>query len=191
PSFRSVAPLLVLFACLLLVGGLAPAHAQTSQASAFKFPPPTGLAIRAGPSPAASIPPAVYDEQLGITFAQSFSSMAYNVTAVGQSDSNGYGPAYLLNGLTNAGYWYQVGVSFDWPNLGGGYAAGFAFNYEVFNSRGDSVFPSQGGGLANFSGSVSSGDNIALRLFFSGGNITMSAKDVTSGATASTSYRDE
>ncbi len=117
--------------------------------------------------------------------------MAYNVTAVGQSDSNGYGPAYLLNGLTNNGYWYQVGVSFDWPNLGGGYAPGFALNYEVFNPSSVSIFPSEGGGLGNFSGSVSSGDTVALKLYFSGGNVIMSANDLTSGATASVSYSDK
>jgi len=117
--------------------------------------------------------------------------MAYNVTAVGQSDSNGYGPAYLLNGLTNNGYWYQVGVSFDWPNQGGGYAPGFALNYEVFNPSSVSIFPSEGGGLGNFSGSVSSGDTVALKLYFSGGNVIMSANDLTSGATASVSYSDK
>jgi len=39
-----------------------------------------------------SIPPANYDEQLGTTFTQSFASITYNVTAVAQSDTNGYGP---------------------------------------------------------------------------------------------------
>ena len=61
-----------------------------------------------------SIPPANYDEQLGTTFTQNFASITYNVTAVAQSDTNGYGPAYLLNGLGSTGYWYQVGISYDW-----------------------------------------------------------------------------
>ena len=46
------------------------------------------------------------------------------------------GPAYLLNGLTSAGYWYQVGLSWNWAELNGGYDAGFHFNYNVFNSAG-------------------------------------------------------
>ena len=191
PKFRSVAPLFILFGCLLLVGSVAPAHAQASPASPFKFPPATGLAIGRGPSAAASVPTAIYDEQLGITFSQGSASIAYNVTAVGQSDSSGYGPGYLLSAVTNNGYWYQVGVSFDWPYTVGGYVPGFAFNYEVFNSNGVSIFPSQGGGLENFSGAVSSGDNVALKLYFSGGDVIMSARDVTSGATESISYSDE
>jgi hypothetical protein len=37
------------------------------------------------------------------------------VTAVAQTDaSSGYGPAYLLNGLTDKGYWYQVGLAWNW-----------------------------------------------------------------------------
>ena len=68
------------------------------------------------PSPGASAPsPANYDEQIGITFAQSFNSIAYNVTALAQSDTDGYGPAYLLNGLSDGGYWYQIGISSLWP----------------------------------------------------------------------------
>ncbi|MDG6981515.1 MAG: hypothetical protein JRN51_10450, partial [Nitrososphaerota archaeon] len=61
-----------------------------------------GLGAQPGASPG-------YDEQIGATFTQDFSTLAFNVTAVGQVDSNGYGPGYLLNGLTAAGYWYQVG----------------------------------------------------------------------------------
>src|SRR5207245_10637409 len=77
-----------------------------------------------------------YDEQLGTTFTQSFASIAYNVTAVAQSDTYGYGPAYLLNGLGSTGYWYQVGISYDWPFTAGGYNPGFGMNYEVFDSQG-------------------------------------------------------
>src|SRR5439155_18815347 len=95
-----------------------------------------------------SIPPANYDEQLGTTFTQSFASITYNVTAVAQSDTNGYGPAYLLNGLGSTGYWYQVGISYDWPFTAGGYNPGFGMNYEVFDSQGASVFPLYGGGLS-------------------------------------------
>ena len=56
-----------------------------------------------------------YDEQVGETFTQSFTSMAY-VTAVAQVNSDGIGPAYLLNGLSDKGYWYQVGLSYNWAH---------------------------------------------------------------------------
>src|SRR5208283_1988338 len=69
-----------------------------------------------------------YDEQIGLTFTQNLTTLAYNVTAVEQTDPTlGTGAAYLLNGLTNAGYWYQVGVSWDW-NPGQTPGTGFGMN---------------------------------------------------------------
>ena len=86
--------------------------------------------------------PAVYDEQLGMTFPpQAASTIAYNVTAVAQSDPQGYGPGYLVNGLSNGGYWYQVGLTYDWPYISGGYDSGFNLLYEVFGSNGPSILP--------------------------------------------------
>ncbi|HKT22575.1 MAG TPA: hypothetical protein VJR06_08210, partial [Nitrososphaerales archaeon] len=129
-----------------------------------------------------------YDEQLGITFAQSFTSILYNVTFVEQADNvSGSGPAYLLNGLSDAGYWYQVGVSWNWvPGQGVG------FSYEVFGANGTSVYPSGGGaGLGIFSGPVASGDRVALNLYFSGKNVEMVAEDLNTSASASTSYSSE
>ena len=149
-------------------------------------------AIRSGPSASGgNPPPATIDEQLGITFTQDFTSLDYNVTVVEQNDSNGYGPAYLLNGLSNNGYWYQVGVSYDWPYLSGGYNPGFAFNYETFNSSGDSVFPAKGGGLSGFTGAVNSGDLLQLSLYYSSGNVIMGAYDWTTGASANESFSAE
>ena len=136
-----------------------------------------------------SPPPANYDEQLGLTFTQNFSSLVYNVTAVEQNDTYGYGPAYLLNGLTDKGYWYQAGLSFDWPYTSGGYTAGFNFNYEVFNNRGKSIFPvSGGGGLDSFNGTVNDGDNVLLNLYFSSGNVVMYAYDWNTSASAEETY---
>ena len=66
-----------------------------------------------------------YDEQVGVTFTQDFSVLAFNVTAVQFTDSSGVGPGYLVNGLTNLGYWYQVGLSYNWPLISGGINIGF------------------------------------------------------------------
>jgi len=124
-----------------------------------------------------------------MTFAESFSELSYNVTAVAQSDAQGFGPGYLLNGLTDKGYWYQVGVAFNWPYQGGGYDAGFNFLYEAFNSSGGSVFPtSGGGGLGNFSGEVNNGDPVLLQLSFSGGQVQYHAHDWKTGAVADQSF---
>jgi len=135
-----------------------------------------------------SIPAANFDEQLGMTFTQNFSVLSYNVTAVKQQDLYGYGPAYLLNGLSNLGTWYQVGISWDWPFLNGGHASGFGFNFEVFSLNGSSIFPQNAGGLVNFSGSVNPGDNVGLSLMFSGANVTMQAVDWETKAVASVGY---
>src|SRR5205823_15073949 len=133
-----------------------------------------------------SIPPANYDEQLGTTFTQSFVSIAYNVTAVAQSDTYGYGPAYLLNGLSSSGYWSQIGISYDWPFTAGGYNPGFGMNYEVFDSQGASVFPSSGGGLSSIQ--VNPGDIVLLNLYFSGRNVVMLARDWNTGSSASQTF---
>jgi len=160
-------------------------------------PPPVGtsLAHPAGALPAIvqggppSSPQPKYDEQLGMTFAEDFSKLSYNVTAVAQSDAQGFGPGYLLSGLTNAGYWYQVGVAFNWPYREGGYEAGFNFLYEAFNSSGASVYPSGGGGgLAPFSGAVNNGDLVLLQLSFSSGQVIFRAHDWNSGAKANQSF---
>src|SRR5260370_24952643 len=139
-----------------------------------------------------SIPAANYDEQLGLTFAQNATALSYNVTAVTQTDSYGYGPAYLLNGLTNYGDWYQAGLSFDWPFSAGGYIVGFNFNYEVFNSTGQSVFPSSGGGgVTTYSGPVNPGDIVLLSLYLSGGQVFMYSKDWNTSSVAYENYGDQ
>lgn len=178
---------LMLLAAMIVVSG----SCHLAAAAPASFPPHHASArLSAGPLPSSAGPVAVaYDEQIGITFADSFTSMAYNVTAVAQTDSDGYGPAYLLNGLTDQGYWYQVGVNYDWPYQTGGYNAGFHMIYEVFDSGGNSVFPaSGGGGSADFSGQVRSGDNVLLNLYLSGGNVVLFVKDWDTGAWASETY---
>ncbi len=132
-----------------------------------------------------------YDEQVGITFTQSFTSIEYNVTAVEQTDPLlGTGPAYLVNGLSDTGYWYQVGFSWDWaPGQSPG--TGFDMNYEVFDTGGNSIFPSDGqGGVASFSGPVNAGDIVLLDLYFSDSNhsVTMLADDTNTKAVATESF---
>ena len=131
---------------------------------------------------------APYDEQLGLTLTRNSTSLSYNVTAVEQTDSESdTGPAYLLNGLSSNGSWYQVGLSWNWVP---GY--GFGMVYEVFNQTGSSIFPSNGGGgLASFSGIVNEGDPVLLKLNFSGGNVIMAAVDLLTGARASEFYGAE
>ncbi|TMI48357.1 hypothetical protein E6H20_09610 [Candidatus Bathyarchaeota archaeon] len=131
-----------------------------------------------------------YDEQIGIAFTQNFSKLAFNVTAVAFTGPNGVGPGYLVNGLTDYGYWYQVGLSYNWPYTLGGFNPGFHMNFEVFDNTGVSVDPSSGGGgLKSFNGPVNPVDTVLLSLSFASGSVVMRAMDWQTGAVSSHSYR--
>lgn len=168
--------LLVLLASVLAVPALAARSSGTTNAelssSEFRGHPPSSSG---------------FDEQIGLTFTQNFTSMAYNVTAAQQTDPTlGLGPGYLLSGLSNSGYWYQVGLSWDWSE-----GAGFAMSYEVFNPSGQSIDPINEGGLTGFSGPINPGDNVTITLYFSFGDVIMAATDANTGASARQSYPAE
>jgi Divergent InlB B-repeat domain len=126
-----------------------------------------------------------YDEQLGMTFTQDSGSLAYTVIAVAQKGTDNYGPAYLLNGLGNTGYWYQVGLSYNWDP---GIATGFQLAYSVFDPSGNLVLPTtNGAGLAAIS-PVNPGDSVLLSLSFANGNVIMRGIDQNTGAQAQETY---
>ena len=126
-----------------------------------------------------------YDEQLGMTFTRDSPSLAYTVTAVAQKGSDNYGPAYLLNGLGNTGYWYQVGLSYNWDP---GIATGFQLAYSVFDPSGNLVLPTtNGAGLAAIS-PVNPGDSVLLSLTFANGNVVMQGTDQNTGTQAQETY---
>jgi hypothetical protein len=128
---------------------------------------------------------ASYDQQVSFTFAQDFSSLSYNVSAIAQSDSYGYGPAYLLNGQSDSGYWYQIGLAYNWPLASGtSYDSGFHFIWEVFDPNGTTNNPS----LSNMPDNVNANDTVNLNLYFSGGSVVMSALDYNTGASMSQGY---
>ncbi|WP_449462093.1 hypothetical protein PQ610_06230 [Tardisphaera miroshnichenkoae] len=131
--------------------------------------------------------PLSYDVQIGETFPYNSTSLSVTVTAVPQTGLSGDGPAYLLNGLTDAGWWYQIGISYDWPSSSG-HANGFKMNYEVFNPQGTSVYPMYGGGVQGFTGTVRPGDNVTLSLSMVNGLVVMTALDLETGARAVQTY---
>ena len=196
---RALPPLAVAasLACALLVVGPSPLHASPLPGAPALVPTRacSCAPLAAGGPPRFGIrsPPIYhnYDEQVGVTFTQSFTSLEYNVTAMPQTDpALGTGPAYLVNGLSNEGYWYQVGVSWDWAP-GDTLGTGLAMSYEVFDTHGNSVYPTDGqGGLQAFSGPVNPGDIVLLDLYFSNssGEVVMQAYDATTGASASEAY---
>jgi len=163
----------------------APSEQSPSKVPRVHSPPDIPLS-----GASAADPP--YDEQVGLTFTQNSKSILYNITAVEQTDPlSGTGPAYLLNGLSNQGYWYQVGLSWNW-NPGYSPGSGFDMNYEVFDPAGNTTFPTNGGGgLIGYSNAVNPGDIVALKLYFSNGNVTMFSQDLNTSAEASASYSAE
>jgi hypothetical protein len=160
---------------LILCSGLTPAQEQAN--------------ARVKNGPAAGTPS--YDEQLLMGFEQNFtSSIKYNVTVRAQNDSFGFGPAYLLNGLSDAGYWYQVGVAWNLPTGSGAqFDQGFRFVYEVWNSNtGSTVFPRTGGTIA---ARFTAGDRDVVELSLNmtqDGKVLMSAHDWNTSARSSASY---
>ena len=155
-----------------------------STGHAISISPIAGCPPNPDPSATVSAPNTDYDVQEVMAFTQSYSQLAFNVTAVAQCDANGYGPAYLLNGLSNTGYWYQVGINWDWPLQSGGYVSGFGFVSEDWAPGGLSRTPTS----TPFSGTVNQNNTIELSLQFSGGSVIASAKDLNTNASASITY---
>ena len=102
----AVAAIIVVLLVLVSLFGVIPAVMQIRSGSAQ-----TNCPLGSGSLTLVSTPSPNYDVQEVMVFAQSYSQLEFNVTAVAQCDANGYGPAYLLNGLSNTGYWYQVGIN--------------------------------------------------------------------------------
>jgi hypothetical protein len=129
---------------------------------------------------------AAYDQQIAMVYgAGNYGYLGTNIVLLAQNDTDGFGPAYLMNGLSDAGWWYQVGVTWNWPLASGnGYSPGFHFVWEVFAPNGTTTTPL----LTSFSGRVNQGDNMHLSLSFSGLNVVMNALDNSTGATASHTY---
>jgi len=137
----------------------------------------TGLAADPASAVAQNASSPTYDEQIATTFADNFTTLAYNVTVLAQTDADGYGPAYLLNGLTAQDYFYQVGISYHWPINPGSWPT-FGFIYDVFGPIDTPVYPTTGGaGLENLSANVNSGDSVLLSLTFTGRTVRFTPKD--------------
>jgi hypothetical protein len=164
-------------------------NAQTVNGTVTQVPSPPPTSLPSGFQPINGSDPS-YDEQIGLFFVQNFTSITYNILAAAPMDNDYLGPAYLVNGLTNAGYWYQAGLAYSWSGN-----RLFEFCYEVWEPgtpKPISIFPIGGGcGLSLFSGTVNVGDLVTVSLSFASGNVTMQASDSTTGANASTTYSAE
>jgi hypothetical protein len=79
-------------------------------------------------------PPTVWDEQATLSFSTNSTSLYTNVTVSAPEDQYGYGPGFLLNGATDLGYWYQVGIVDNWGVTApmSGHNTGFELVTSVF-----------------------------------------------------------
>ena len=75
-----------------------------------------------------------YDEQWAASIGTNVNSVVYNVTAINQNDSNFNGPAYLVNGYSNDGIWYQLGIFT--PAMSYLRSDIFSVDYQTWNSTG-------------------------------------------------------
>ncbi|MDA4124063.1 MAG: hypothetical protein OK438_01240 [Thaumarchaeota archaeon] len=176
----SAAVLIVLLVVALAVFAANPHASQVSSNTTVQ----TGCPSTTNSSGNVTAPNPSYDVQELMGFAQSYSRLEVNVTAVAQCDANGYGPAYLLNGLSNTGYWYQVGINWNWPLQTGGYSPGFGFVSETWAPGGLTRAPA----TSALTGTVNNGDTVELSLSFTGGRLVAFAHDLNTGANGSSSY---
>jgi hypothetical protein len=128
-----------------------------------------------------------FDEQIGVTFTTvSTQTMAYNVTAIAQNTSEGFGPVYLLQGVSPQNYWYQIGLAYDWPaNTSTGTNPGFFAMFSVWNPNRTTIYPSSpGSAILNLSGPIYNGDKVLLEMSFKNGKIYFYVRDWNTNATA-------
>jgi hypothetical protein len=134
---------------------------------------------------------AYYDTQYWYYFNNNQQSVSYNVIAQPRTDTYGYGPALFVNGLTDKGYWYQAGLTYNWWRFAGkGYTKGFQMFYQVYNSHtAQPVYPYANGSTSplNFT-TLHEGDTVTLSLSIQGGVVIMKATDVQSGETLVKNY---
>ena len=130
--------------------------------------------------------PAPYDEQWGLTYVDNFTAIAYNVTAVAQTDLSGIGPAYLVNGYSNTGYWYQIGLTYDWVVNSTYHNTGYEPIFAIFLPNGTSITSTTAFTFQN--GQVYSGDKVLLDLYFKNNDVILLLKDWNTGAYATYNY---
>jgi len=130
-----------------------------------------------------------WDEQSLLSISGNYTLLAYNVTAVVQNSTNGYGIGYFLNGATDNGNWYQFGLEYNWPRKSNTITLnGFRMAYEIWNG-GNSIYPKDGGAGGNLiNGTIDNGDTVLLKMALSNKNVSMTLYDWNTGAHANLTY---
>jgi hypothetical protein len=119
---------------------------------------------------ATSEPSPAYDEQAVLFDPEGGVSVASSIQVSTDVDGDGYGAAFLVNALSSAGYWYQVGVAYDW-GWQSGYLPGFAFIYSIYAPGAASSSPTS---ICLERVSVQSTDSVELSIQLLNGTIRVS-----------------
>lgn len=121
----------------------------------------------------------LYDLQLGMSLTENLTKLSYNITTTSQENTSIIRTAYLLNGLTDIGYWFQFGLAWNWNG-----SNGFSTVYEIWSPNGTSISPGDGFPvMGNFDLKISEGDTINISISIYSNNILIKANDLDSGAT--------
>lgn len=125
-----------------------------------------------------------YLEDLMLSFREDAPNVRFNVTAVEQCGLNGSGPLYSVVGLTDTGYWYSVGLAWNWPSSFGPLTVsdGPWALYAVYGASG-LVFE-----VANRLSNVGDQDVVLLELSFSRDLVNMHVKDWNSSTADEETY---
>jgi len=125
----------------------------------------------------------LWDQRIGESFAENYTDLLYNVTAIPQIDSNGCGPSYTVDGLSDMGYWYKLALSYSLCNDSYFHSPGFSVNYQVYGPSGSAIYPASGSYISMpLNGSINAGDEVLLNMYVIGSNVVMVAKDWNTGS---------
>jgi hypothetical protein len=127
------------------------------------------------------------------------STLAYSVNVIQQADSDGFGPGYLLNGLTSTHLWFQVGIEYGWNDqLGWGVLTSMLVppgsistvpmigNECADLSEGPDCYLGMETPLPSLSGQVHNGDKVDLKMTIVDNNeVSLSVVDTNTGASYS------
>jgi hypothetical protein len=127
----------------------------------------------------AAKPTVTYDKQTAAMFVgKSFKNLGAGVVATKTKNTT----IDLLNGMTENGWWYQIGFGYFNKNFIKKKKGSFGIAVEVYNNKGESVFPK--GGAAEFllpsKKAIRNGDFIELNMSIKGKKVIMSVTDINS-----------
>src|SRR5205807_5088177 len=130
--------------------------------------------------------PDLYSEALILAINSTLTHVEFNVTALAQCSDSAIGPGYILTGRSDQGYWYEVGLAWNWPvslDPNGGVANGFHSIYSAYSPSGTSQNINGQSSILNLLNGVNDGDLVQLGLSISNDEVLMSVHDWNSGIT--------